>query len=310
MKINLLLLASLLASSPLGARALVDEALKRAPFGPALFAGVLADEELSEVSGIASSSRRDDVFFAINDGGNAAKVHAFGLDGSARGSLEVEGAVNNDWEALSSFQLDGKPYLLIGDTGDNAGKRQRVTLYVLPEPRLTSAGMLRDASVKTAWTIQLRFPDAPHDCEAVAVDAASKQIFLLSKRQIPAKLFAVPLKPGKDLVVAKFIRDVPLPQPTRRDLQVLPEINRFRSQPTELSFNPLGTSAVVLTYRNAYVFTRSAKQSWAQAFAQEPSVIFLPPLPQAEAAAFTRNGRSLFITSEKQPTPLIRLDAR
>jgi hypothetical protein len=300
-----LLAAALVASAALAA---TDESLQRAAFGPALFAGILADEELSEVSGIAASRRRDDVFFAINDGGNAPKIHAFGRDGSALGAVDVENAINNDWEALASFERDGKAYLLISDTGDNAGARQKVTLYVVPEPRFGSNGMLRSEPIKPAWTVDLRYPDSPHDCEAVAVDSASNQIFLLTKRQVPAKIFAVPIKPPAGLVVAKFVSNVVLPQPTAQDLKVLPEINRFRSQPTALNLHPAGTQAFVLTYRNAYVFNRGAKQSWAQAFSKPPQVIFLPPLPQAEAASYSRSGKSVYITSEKRPTPLIRLD--
>jgi len=287
---------------------LTDNELKRAPFGPALFAGTLADEELSEVSGIAPSQRRDDAFFAVNDGGNAAKLYAFRQDGAALGSLEIDGAVNNDWEDLASFQLDGKPYLLIGDTGDNAGQRQRITLYVVAEPRFAGSGALKGGPLKPAWTINLRFPDAPHDCEAISVDAPNKQIFLLTKREIPAKLYSIPLKPGAALQVAKFVALIKLPQPTAQDLKVLPEINRFRSQPTSLALSSDGLQALVLTYRNAYVFTRVPPQTWARAFTQAPQVIYLPPLPQAEAATFNRQGSSLFITSEIRPTPLIRLD--
>jgi hypothetical protein len=289
---------------------LTDQSLPPAPFGPALYVGTLANEDLSEVSGIAPSRRRVGVWFALNDGGNASRIYAFGASGEDLGFVEIDAVANNDWEDLSAFTLDGKPYLLIGDIGDNAGQRQRITLHALPEPRFAANGTLRPGIVNPAFSITLRFPDTPHDCEAIAIDPERREVLLLTKRQVPARLYSVPLKASNGVVVARLLGNVVLPQPTADDLRVLPEFNRFRSQPTSMTIDPADRRAVVLTYRNAYVFDRGERETWIQAFARRPQLLKIPPLAQAEAIAFSHDGRALKITSEKRPTPLIRFELK
>ncbi len=42
--------------------------------------------------------------------------------------------------------------------------------------------------------LRLAYPDGPRDCESMAYDPAGKQILLLSKRDKPARLYAVDLE--------------------------------------------------------------------------------------------------------------------
>ncbi|MGI9571502.1 MAG: hypothetical protein ACR2PH_17575, partial [Desulfobulbia bacterium] len=83
------------------------------------FLGNLADESLSEASGMVASRRHKNLLWVINDGGNPPLIHAVGLDGSNRGQVRIRNAPNKDWEDLAAFQFDGYPYLLIADCGDN-----------------------------------------------------------------------------------------------------------------------------------------------------------------------------------------------
>jgi hypothetical protein len=75
-----------------------------------------------------------------------------------------------------------------------------------------------------------------------------------------------------------------------------------------MDVSPDGSTAVVLTYKNGYIFQRMAGEDWAQAFKKIPQLIRLPRLRQAEALCFAADGRTLFVTSEKIPAPLLRLD--
>src|SRR5690242_9609799 len=93
------------------------------------FAGVLSDPDLDEVSGLAASRAHAGIYWAQNDSGNGAKVVAMKADGSRVATLTVAGAENVDWEDLDAFDLDGKHYLMIADTGDNGGIRKQLTLY-------------------------------------------------------------------------------------------------------------------------------------------------------------------------------------
>jgi hypothetical protein len=80
--------------------------------------------------------------------------------------------------------------------------------------------------------------------------------------------------------------------------------------PTGLDLSADGRYAAVVTYKDAYLFPRIGSESWAEAFARRPQRIPMPPLRQAEAIAFGADERTLFVTTEKLPTPLFRFDWR
>jgi hypothetical protein len=70
---------------------------------------------------------------------------------------------------------------------------------------------------------------------------------------------------------------------------------------------PDGASALVLTYKSAYLFDRRAGVPWAAVFRRTPKTIALPRLCQAEGACFGADGQTLFVSSEKQPAPLLQI---
>jgi hypothetical protein len=164
------------------------------------------------------------------------------------------------------------------------------------------------------WERRLRFiyEDGSHDCESVAVDLSSRQILLLSKRAKPPTLYMLPLvtQTGESLQVAKKLSHISvMPQPTLQDLISNPKFGYYHSQPTAMDVSPNGATAVILTYKNAYLFQRARGENWPEAFIKIPQQILLPKLRQAEALCFATDGKTLFVTSEKLPAPLLRLEA-
>jgi hypothetical protein len=71
-----------------------------------------------------------------------------------------------------------------------------------------------------------------------------------------------------------------------------------------MDISPDGRRAVVLTYRDAYEYSRGRNERWAEAFARKPAEIKLPRRAQGEAIAYGADGKTLYLTSEKLPTPL------
>jgi hypothetical protein len=290
--------------------------LSTADYRPVTRIASLASTALDELSGLAASRRRDDLLWAINDSGDGPFLYAIGTDGSDRGMVTVEGARNIDWEDLAAFELDGEPYLLIADVGDNLAWRPAITLYIVPEPRLADARFAQDARTVPKWVLRARYPDGPHDCEAVAVDAAQKLILLLSKRAVPPVLYALDLAPRHDdprafdhLPVARRLTAVGgIPAPTRRDIEQSPKYGPASSRPTAMDISPDSRHAIVLTYKEAYRFDRDAGESWAKVFERIPVRVRVPKMRAMEAIAFARDGRSLYVSSEQRPTPLFRLE--
>jgi hypothetical protein len=302
-----LLLAALAGSaSAAGAR------LARAPYADAALAAVILDPAVAEISGMAGSRRRDDVVWVHNDSDNGGLLYALGTDGRVRATFMVRGERNIDWEDMTAFERDGRPLLVVADTGDNGGLRDTLTLIVLEEPELPSKPG-PTVVLDPLWTVTFRWPDGPRDCEAIAVDARRFEALLLSKKRVPAQLFRVPLaRPAEDEVrVARQIADIPhLPQPDAALLARDPKFGRYAGQVTGMDLDPAGTRLVVLTYRDAFLFERAPRERWQRAVGRPPKRFALPPIPQAESIAFDRHGRSIYVSSERLPAPLLRLDPR
>lgn len=263
----------------------------------------LADPELTEASGLAASPSTGDLLWLVNDSGGKPMLFAAGTDGSARGRVVVRGVKNRDWEELAAFTLEGEPYLLIADTGDNRGQHPTARLHIVREPRLKDGRFPREVPV--AWTIEFTYEDGPRDVEAVAVDAAAGEILLLSKRDSPPRLYRLPLRPRGSPVVARLvgeIRTLP-PQPALEA-----RFDPYGPQPTAMSIAPSGDALALLTYRASYLYRREPDEAWSAALARPPERLAIPRLPQAESIAFSRDGAGIFATSEGKAAPLIRLD--
>jgi hypothetical protein len=283
------------------------------PYGPAERTGTLP-AVLDEASGLAPSHRDSRLLWTLNDSGGQPVLYALEPTGTRRGDLRIQGVVNRDWEDLASFELDGRAWLLVADTGDNASNRTDCALYVVAEPDPAQLVPGQETLAKIAWKIPVRYLDGPRDCEAVAVDARAGLVYLLAKRTSPHGLYTLPLRPPADGVqpAAMPVAQLPeshFPQPSVTQ-QLLPiPTGRFRAQPTGMDFAPDGSAAAVLTYGDVLLFTRQPKESWADALRRAPVV--LPPhgLTQAEAVAFGADGKTIYVTSEREGSALIRYRA-
>jgi len=261
-------------------------------YGPGRELCKLANPEIDESSGIAASRRHAGVFWTHNDAGNSARVFAFNARGEDLATVEVEGAISHDWEDIASFTLDGKPYLLIADIGDNDAMRDQYCLYIVPEPPLDPAKRGIRAKTRVGMAIEFRYEDEAHNCEAVAFEPATRTLLLVTKVPgLECEVFSLPLpkQQPKELLVARAIATLKLPMVTAMDV------------------SPDGLRAVVLTYGNAYEFVRRPDEKWAQAFAQVPRMIRVPPRRQGESVCYGLDGKTLYLTSEKTPAPLIEI---
>jgi hypothetical protein len=266
--------------------------------------GTLQDAGINEASGLARSNLSEDLLWVINDSGSEPVLHALGIDGSDRGSVRLQNAVNVDWEDLASFEAEGKSWLLVADIGDNAAARKYVSLYLVEEPALPPGGPV------TARQIRFVYPDGPRDAEAMAVDVERQQVLILSKRTIPAELYAVPLDTNaNEITIAERLGEVAsIPQPTREDLDRALMHNDWHWQPTGMDISADGRSAVILTYRAIYRFRRNAGQSWIAALRSTPASWPLVDIREAEAVSFDVAGLGVFVTVEQRHAPLYWFD--
>lgn len=242
----------------------------------------LANGDILESSGLAASLNAPNVFWTHNDSGDQPRLFAFDVSGRDLGVVSLAGVTAIDWEDISSFRRDNRGWLLVADVGDNARRRETCQLHLLPEPTL------QERTVAVHTTISFRYESGPRDCEAVGVDGSTGTVLLASKALLRSEFFALqlPRTPTSQVLVARAIAPNPVPLATALDV------------------SPEGSSAIVLTYADAYEFPRREGESWADALRRQPQVIKMPARNQGESICYAADSYSLFLTSEKQPTPL------
>ena len=146
-------------------------------------------KDLVENSAAVMSQSQPGVFFTVNDSGNDPVLFALDTTGATRGRWTIQNATNTDWEAAARGPClrpgpdrgrASASCLFLGDVGDNGAVRPAVTIYRVEEPAVTSTmaeGTLHGDKVV------LRYPDSPHDVEAMYV-SPDGTIYLLTKRPL------------------------------------------------------------------------------------------------------------------------------
>ena len=204
-KTKTLLLASLLAASlTAGNAAEPDQGI--AP-GVRLLARI-SDPRIKESSGVVASRRYTGVFWTHNDGGGPKKQVLYAIDRKAntRASFPVVGVALHDWEDIA---IDDAGHLFIGDIGNNDSKRDALAVYEIDEPNpQLGAGPI---SPKRAWN--LRFPQAPFDCESLFV--WKDQGYVISKvfDKAHAQVFRFPLKDTNEPLTLELVATTKIESP-------------------------------------------------------------------------------------------------
>jgi len=269
--------------------------------------GYLDADELIEASGLQASFSYEGDFFVHNDEGETA-VWVIDASGNDLGQVSVVPAKNKDWEDITSVPVDDGRWLVAGDIGDNQARRKYITLYFFSEPK-PGKNNRYSGRQDLKHRLDLTYPDGPRDTESMAYDPIGKQILLLSKRDKPARLYAVDLQTALNESQAelKFLGTVAaFRRPTVADRVHWGGRTDWISQPTGMDISADGSEAAIITYRSLYRYRRQADENWLTALQRKPEEVVGPPAPQNEAVAFSTDGKSIYVTTEKRPAPVYR----
>jgi hypothetical protein len=99
-----------------------------------------------------------------------------------------------------------------------------------------------------------------------------------------------------------------VPEGDTDEVAANPELARIRSQVTSAAIAPDRRALALMTYRDVLLYRRRGREDWAAALSRLPEVHALPLLPQAEALAWSADGRGLYATGEFSPAPLLYLN--
>ncbi|MDT8397705.1 MAG: hypothetical protein RQ899_03730 [Pseudomonadales bacterium] len=172
------------------AQPLVLQAVARVELGP-----------LGEISGLAKSRRRDNLYWVHNDSGDQARIFAITAEGLAilptysrfsfhaevpePGKREWQGfrvlsAENIDWEDMSSDDN----YLYVADLGNNGNDRRDLGIYMLSEidpTASTQSAAIRHLPVR--YPEQTNFPPAQKHFDSESLFSADGKLYVISKHR-------------------------------------------------------------------------------------------------------------------------------
>ncbi len=280
-------------------------------------AGIVANPELIEASGIAASQQHPGVFWAHNDSGSQPTLYAIGSAGEDLGSFPVPGIAGIDVEDIAL--LDGSVYL--ADIGDNNERRSSVFVYRFDEP-VPGSG----EGIGPVATFEFVYPDGAHDAESFLVDPISRDLVILDKSfrigggdggllsPSPARIFVTPA-PSSDAdgaagepITMEQVGTVAVDELALRATAEGPEDALF----TQLGLGGLATGAsirndggaiAVRTYATVWLFDRSPGQSIAEALGGVPCEAPTLAEQQGEAVDFLPGTGSGFVTVSEGSNP-------
>lgn len=264
----------------------------------------LEDASIDESSGLVASRRNPDIFWTHNDSGDGPLIFAFDRQGKRRGVWKVEGAKARDWEdiAIGPGPEKNRPYIYVGDIGNNKSAREEIIVYRFPEPQIEAgdaeSGRKSPRRTETADIIRVRYPDGAHDAETLMVHPSTGDIYIVTKAILRS---AVIYKLGSTLSLDNVntlarVGEIRVPSP-------------LGSMITGGDISPDGRRAVLCDYLGAYELRLDAASaaSFDAIWKQTAVTTSLGPRGQGEAVCYRLDGAAILATSEGRNAALIEV---
>ncbi|RNI25780.1 esterase-like activity of phytase family protein [Rufibacter latericius] len=226
-----------------------------------------------ESSGLEVADKPN-TYWTHNDAGNAPILYKINEQGKLLQEVTIEGATNTDWEDLAR---DTQGNLYIGDMGNNSNKRTDLRIYKV--------------SLKNGFkpqVIKFTYEDMPSG----KIEKANRNFDCEAFFWQNGKLYLI----SKDRGASRFAKMYELSDDAGTHTARLIGKKELPGLVTSADLSPDGRRLAVLTYGKLYLYP-VAKGS-TQFFGQNPQVLDLPKIGQAEAVLFKDN-QNLVITNEE-----------
>jgi len=226
---------------------------------------------INEASGIADSKANAGFLWVEEDSGNPTELYLLGYDGKVLKKVFIKGVVNRGWEDMAISGND----IYIGNIGDNNQVHTDYSIYYFAEP-LSSAD-----TVTNITTIGFQYPDGSHDADAFLIDPATKDIFIITKRDNPSRIYKLSFP---------------------YDIISLNTVNLSGSlaysDVTSAAITQDGKEILIKTYTAINYYTRKPGETIEQTLQQPYTQLPYTPEPQGEAITFANNNSGFFTLSE------------
>jgi hypothetical protein len=252
---------------------------------PAIFP--LVPGNVDEASGIVDSRNMDNTLWVAEDSDNKAGLDLISHSGQYIRKVTFNGT-NRDWEdiAIGPGPVDNKSYLYVGDIGDNNAVYPEYYIYRFPEP------VAGQTSVDTYDKITFTYSDKnSYDSETLLLDPLTKDLYILTKRQLFVNLFKLPYPQTTDKpMVAEFVKAVPYSLLTGGDI------------------SSDGQEILLRNYNAIYYIKRRTSETLVDALSRNHDLVApYKEEPQGEGVCFDKENKGYFTISEKAQASSVNL---
>ena len=236
---------------------------------------------LRELSGFAASHRHAGIFWAHNDSGNPRELYALRADGTIAVTVPLRGVNLRDPEDIALGPCaagSAQSCIYLADIGDNGARRPSVQILKAVEPE-----RLDDTPLAPA-ILPFRYPDGPHNAEALIVDPATARVFVITKTLLSlGDVYRIDDLGGREGGTAVRIRTL---------------------RATAADAHPSGTRLLLRTYTRAWELRSPDARAFEDVLDAEPVPVPEASQPQGEAIAYTADGRGYLLGGEGVGSPL------
>ncbi|MER0441656.1 PE-PGRS family protein [Emticicia sp. W12TSBA100-4] len=233
----------------------------------------------NEASGVADSRSMPGNVWIHEDGDNPNVLHQFSHSGEYKGNIQMP-FPNRDWEDISIGvgPESGKNYIYLAEIGDNnAAYNNQYYIYRFVEPQSLSE------KVTTFDRIAFQYPDGSRDAECILLDPATKDIYIVTKREFNVRIYQLPYPQSTtEMQTAKFLQAIPF-------LAI-----------TSGGISSDGKEIVLRNYDAIYYWYRKTGESIITTLSRNRDKL-LPYQnePQGEGFCFDKDNKGYFTKSEK-----------
>lgn len=253
-------------------------------FKPDIIAGQIQDKRLNEISGIVRSINNPGYFWVHNDSGDKARIFLISTEGKTVATLNINKAKNRDWEDITiGKDKKGKPYIFIGEIGDNNSRYKYKAIYRLPEPKIKSLKKEQILYADNVEVVYYQYEDGSRDAESIMFDPTDRNIYILSKREDSINVYKISaFQKSNDTITVPRIISLPITKVTAADI------------------SSDGKNILIKNYDNVYYWYREKTETDLSKILEKRGT----PLPyvrelQGEAISWNLDGSAYITVSEK-----------
>jgi hypothetical protein len=267
----------------------------------------LPDTELHEPSGLAASRVNPDVAYVHSESDVEGMVAVDTDNARVVGRYDVAIPDQWDWEDIATGPCPTGSCIFAGDIGRSNGKPNppsTFAVYRVPEPDLAAG---KTSGTLTGDWFRFRYPDAPHNAEALMVHPVSGRIYVITKEESGVSgVYAFPttLPAPSASTVTTLTKVATLHLPTWAGNPDDTFDATWYGQVTAAAIHPAANRFLVRTPSMVYEYRGTTGGSFDTALAATPVALTAPTGEgQGEAIDYAPDGSAYYTLSERPAPP-------